>query len=100
MATYRVGDRVRFARAETSDGKRVEGRAGIVTKIGAFPCLNRDTGARCVAQCLIRIDGENFERQVDFWQLEPLTPPKQQEVVSWDECEFTRDGQYRPRVAA
>lgn len=27
--------------------------------------------------------------------LEPLTPPKQQEVVTWDAACFTRDGTYK-----
>jgi hypothetical protein len=91
MSKFFVGQRVRYTRAGNS-------YCGSETTILALDVPGVFNGRRFF--------GAKIDLPNDYWTadgfavveyavLVPLTPPKSQELVSWDEMPCTRDGKYR-----
>lgn len=88
MATYRVGDRVRVVATYPNTAY-----PGVLGAEGVVVCAEPNW-----AGCLqVEIAGDS-----DWFflpeHLAPLTPPKQQETITWDEACFDRHGHYREPV--
>lgn len=103
MARFYVGQRVRLVRTRAP----FLGKEGTITGAGECEYSTVAGGRQFGFVYDITIDGigaylpgttARLVAAPD--QLEPLTPPKQQEVVEWSECEFTRDGKWRVSEAA
>lgn len=91
MSKFHVGQRVRFVRAHPAN-RRIIGMEGVITHVGSV----RTKTERVYPYQVTLTDGGQWG--ADSTLIEPLTPPKSQQLVSWDEMPCTRSGQYREVV--
>lgn len=100
MSRFYVGQRVRVV--FTAEGRRpLLGKEATITAIHPSPEYACKGGGRIgfpASDCVI--DFGNDEYGAQFSSIAPLTPPKSQELVSWDEMPCNRDGSYREVVMA
>lgn len=99
MSRFHVGQRVRFVRASTAYGRAYEGTECEVIAVGAFQVFNRQSGESDVVEYQIK-HGNGDLGGVHGWQLEPLLPPRCEEVVDWSAMPCDRDGKWRVREVA
>lgn len=94
MAKFYVGQRVRVVRTVT--GRHV-GREATIVRLDGPGTL--EDGSQFIGHW-IAVDGLlNPHHSTGYFctfpdWIEPLTPPKQQEVVSWESLPFTREGKW------
>lgn len=92
MAAFKVGDRVRITACTRAEVRQWVGTEDTIIGESAFP------GDFYLANAVN--DSNGFLISWRPYHLEPLTPPKQQETLTWDECCFDRNGKYRWEIAA
>ncbi len=96
MSRFYVGQRVRWVRNLVDAPTRVKtGEEGVVVELGCFPGLVSGVPYEVRVRDL---RGHVFRAM--FAELEPLTPPKQQEVVSWESMPCNCNGIYREGIVA
>jgi hypothetical protein len=95
MSKFFVGQSVKKVR---------DANAGCTATVIEAPDANGVMGVRCdqswVRQCdgAYMPPGSDAYTHADHW--EPLTPPRREEVVTWDAAPFTRDGKWKEVVHA
>jgi hypothetical protein len=95
---YKVGDRIRYVQphpeARKGDRPVPMGIEGTVMQVTNVQDLR---GKPCIAVALDNYPSSGYRGWygVQSWMVEPLNPPKSQQVVSWESMPCNRDGSYR-----
>jgi hypothetical protein len=95
MSKFFVGQRVRFITDTVLLRDSVAGMEGIVVAIAP---TTSDKGK--LYPMVVELIGDRRKVCASPDLIVPLTPPKQQETVTWDAAPFTRDGKWKEVVHA